>query len=160
MKAVSSSGPPARRAAAFTLIEVLVSLAIFAMGAVVLGATYVNVLNSYAVIARSHDSDEDARFACAQLLAEPDIQKAQTGDQFDSTGSRHVVWTSTIEPTTTPDLFTVTFQCEIDDPALKEPKKITQIFMLLRPTWSVAADRSKLFQDAKDRIAVIQGTKT
>ncbi|MSU69507.1 MAG: prepilin-type N-terminal cleavage/methylation domain-containing protein [Opitutaceae bacterium] len=152
-------GPPGRRREAFTLIEVLVSLAIFAMAAVVLGATYVNVLNSYAAMARSHDADEDARFARTQLLAEPDLQKAQDGDQFDSTGGRHITWTATVEPTTIADLFTVTFRCEITDPALSEPKKITQILTLLRPTWSDPVERSKRLQEAKDRIAELPGRK-
>src|SRR5471032_2181731 len=95
-------------AAAFTLLEVLVALAIFAMASIVLGATYVNVLNSYAAIDRDRDADEDVRYAVAQLRAIPDILTAQAGDQFDSTNSRHVIWTCTIEPTAIADLFTVT----------------------------------------------------
>ena len=36
----------------FTLVEVLVALAIFALGAVVLGSAYLNVLNSYEAVSR------------------------------------------------------------------------------------------------------------
>lgn len=149
---------PPFRLRAFTLIEVMVALAIFALAAVVLGATYVNILTSYAVIDRDRDADEDVRFACSQLRAIPDLLTAQAGDQFDSTNNRHVVWTATIAPTNIADLFTVTFNCEItgDGP---DPKKITQTFTLFRPTWSDAVQRSQLLQDAKDRIAAIQGAK-
>ena len=147
-----------RRIQAFSLIEVLVALAIFAMAAIVLGATYVNVLNSYAAIDRDRDADEDVRFAISQLRGIADLTTAQAGDQFDSTNNRHVTWTCTIEPTTIADLFTVTFNYELDDPGV-DPKKGTQTFTLFRPTWSDAVQRSQLLQDAKDRIAAMQQAK-
>jgi general secretion pathway protein I len=146
------------RTPAFSLIEVLVALAIFAMAAIVLGATYVNVLNSYAAIDRDRDADQDVQFAISQLRAIPDLLTAEAGDQFDSTNNRHVTWTCTIEPTTIADLFTVTFNCELDDPGV-DPKKSTLTFTLFRPTWSDAVQRSQLLQDAKDRIAAIQQAK-
>src|SRR5690349_10888438 len=70
----------------FTLLEVLISLAIVAMMAVVLGSAYINILNSYGMLARDHSNDEEVRFARTALLATTDIQKAQDGDEFDSTG--------------------------------------------------------------------------
>lgn len=144
--------------AAFSLLEVLVATAIFAMGFIVILSTYANILTSYEGIRRDRDSDEDVKFARAALLAEPDIQKAQDGDEFDSTGGRHVQWTSVIEPSDTmPDLFSVTFDCEITESGQGEPQKVTQTFMALRPTWSDPVERSKLVQDVKDRIAEIQG---
>ena len=85
---------------AFTLLEVIVALAIFALAAIVLGAAYVNVLNAYEAVARGNQSDEDVRFARSQLLAEPDQTKAETGSDFVSTGSRGVKWHATIEATT------------------------------------------------------------
>lgn len=140
----------------FTLLEVMVSLAIFALMAVVLGAAYINVLNSYAAAARSRDADEEAAFACQQLLMEPDVDKARQGDQFDTADGRHVVWSATIDPTTTADLFTVVFLCEVSGAGQEEAKKVTRTFNTLRPTWSDPAERTKLLSDAKDRIAEIQ----
>ena len=148
--------PPAG-AGGFTLMEVLVALAIFAFSAIVLASAYVNVLTSYAIASRSRAADEDASFACSLLLAEPDIDKARDGDQFESTSGRHVTWTATIDPTAIADLFTVVFTCEVADPTQGEPRKIIQTFTLLRPTWSDPLERAKLLQDAKDRIAEIQG---
>ena len=48
---------------AFTLVEVLVALTIFALSAIILGSSYVNVLNSYAVAKRTAQSSEDVVFA-------------------------------------------------------------------------------------------------
>src|SRR5688500_13870574 len=47
----------------FTLVEVLVALCIFAMAAVVLGASYLNVLNSYEIVSRGMQVNEDFAFA-------------------------------------------------------------------------------------------------
>ena len=137
---------------AFTLIEVLIALSIFAMAAVVLGAAYVNVLLSYETAARSTQGDEDVRFARAQLLAIADPKKIEEGGDFDSPGGRRVHWSAQIESTETADLFLVHFLCEINDPAAPDAPKIAQDFRVLRPTWSDPAERDKLRQDARQRI--------
>jgi len=136
----------------FTLIEVLIALSIFAFAAVMMGASYVNVLLSYEIAARSTQGDEDVKFARAQLLAIADPKKIEEGGDFDSTGGRRVHWSAQIEPTETADLFLVHFLCEINDPATPEAQKVAQDFRVLRPTWSDPAERDKLRQDARQRI--------
>lgn len=143
----------------FTLLEVLVALMIFALAAVVLGSAYVNVLNSYMIAARSNQTEEDVAFARAQLLAEPDRKLVEEGGDFESTNNRRVKWTATIVSTTINDLFTVTFVCEITDPAIPDPEKVTQTFTILRPTWSDPVERGKLLLDVQNRIAELQGKK-
>jgi general secretion pathway protein I len=148
------------RRSGFTLIEVLVALAIFALTAVVLGAAYLNVLNSYEVARRSNMNDSDVSFARSQLLAQADLPTAQTGAEFDDhmpDGDRHVKWTAEIEPASTTDLFTVTFTCVITDPRAPAPRTVVETFMLLRPTWSDPTARTTLRQDAASRIALVQG---
>jgi len=145
------------RARGFTLLEVLVALAVFALAAVMLGSGYINVLNAYESARRGHTHEEDISFARAQLLAEPDRNKAEQGDDFDSAGGGRVTWHSKIEPTATADLFQVTFTCEIAETnvRLRQPP-VTETFMLLRPTWSEGIDTSKLRQAAKDRIVELR----
>ncbi len=154
--------PPASRLGhrrGFTLLEVLAALTIFALGAVVLGASYVNVLTSYSVAARSRDVDQDLVFVRQQLLAESDVEKAKAGSEFDGTGGRHVRWTAEIEPhETIVDLFKTTLSFESFDAADDQPKKVEETLMLLRPSWVTdAAKRSTLLQAAKDRIKEING---
>jgi general secretion pathway protein I len=133
---------------------------IFALSAVVLGSTYVNVLNSYEAVSRGNTRDEDVAFARAQLLAEPDRAKVEAGAEFDAVENRHVRWSATIASTAMPDLFTVTFVCEVTDSNKgSEPEKTTQTFTVLRPTWSDATEKTQLRQALRDRIAEIQGTK-
>jgi general secretion pathway protein I len=141
---------------AFTLIEVLVALLIFAMTAVVLGGAYLNVLNSYEVAQRANVNDNDVTFARSQLLVIADLPTAQAGAEFDD-GNRHVKWTAEIDPADTTDLFTVTFTCVITEPGTAPTKTVVETFMLMRPTWSDPSARTTLRQNAASRIAVVQG---
>jgi type II secretion system protein I len=137
----------------FTLIEVLVALAILALSVIVLGSAYVNVLNAYDLAGRSNAYEEDIRFARAQLLAEPDRTKAEEGQNFDTPAGQHLRWEAKIEDTETPNLFEVTFTCEISETGTKEsPPPVKETFMLDRPTWADATVNSKLMGDVKQRI--------
>jgi general secretion pathway protein I len=144
----------------FSLIEVLVALMIFALAAVVLGAAYVNILQSYETAGRAGQEDQDVAYARQELLLQPDLATAEKGDEFDTVDGRHVSWTAAITPAATTDLFTVVFTCEAAEPPPKAATKVTQTFMLLRPTWSEAADRTNLRQAAATRIADAQAKKT
>ena len=146
--------PRAASRRGFTLLEVLIALAIFTMAAVVLGAAYVNILNAYDVAQRTNARNEELTFARSQLLATTNRDDAEKGADYDSlTG--HVNWHAEIDPTPTVDVFAVTFICEIRG---QKDETYTQKFMVLRPTWSDPVDRSKLLADVKARIAKIQGT--
>jgi general secretion pathway protein I len=149
---------PVRRG--FTIIEVLVALAVFAITAVVLGAAYLNVLNGYEIARHANENDTDVSFARSQLLVQSDLQTAETGAEFDDTlpdGDHHVKWTAEIEPAGTTDLFSVTFTCTITEPGNLQPRKVVEHLMLLRPTWSDPTDRATLRQNAASRIALVQG---
>jgi prepilin-type N-terminal cleavage/methylation domain-containing protein len=157
MNAVLSPVPRRLVSRGFTLLEVLLSLMIFVMAAVVLGSSYVNVLNGYDVAQHANARNEEVDFARAQLLAEPDHDKAGQGGEYDSTNGRHVSWHAQIDPTQTADVFAVAFTCEINDPSAHGPETVTENFMVLRPTWSDPTKRTTLMEAAKEQIDKIQG---
>lgn len=137
------------------------SILIFALAAIVLASAYVNVLNSYLLVEKFAQSNADLSFARSLVLTEPDRKKLEQGGEFDTTDNRHVKWEVEILSTTTADLFTVNFTCMIGAAGEPEPQKTTQTFTLLRPTWSIdPAERSKLREEAKQRILELQGKKT
>jgi len=141
----------------FTLLEVLVALAIFAMAAVVLGATYVNALNAYAAASRHNEYDTDLRFIRAAVLTEPDREKAEQGGDLDLGGGKRAHWQASIAPTDSVDLFSVAWTCDITDPARSKPYRASQTFLLLRPTWSDPVERTKIMDVVKQRILELQG---
>lgn len=146
------------RSGAFTLVEVLVALTIFALAAVVLGASYVNILNSYEVVSRGTVVNEDFAFARQLVLTQPDRKKLEEGGEFDTSGGRRARWSVEITSTNLPNLFDVAFTCEIADPARPEPDRVVQQFRLIRPTWVIdAAEQGKIKEDVKTRILEIQG---
>jgi general secretion pathway protein I len=145
-----------RRRSGFSLIEVMVALAIFALVAVVLGSAYVNVLNGYEVARNANANDFDIAFARSQLLTQSDLPTAQNGAEFDD-GERHVKWTAEIDPAGTTDLFTVTFTCSITGRPTDDPKNVVETFVLLRPTWSDPTAQTTLRAAAAARIAQVQG---
>jgi len=140
------------RSSGFTLIEVLIAIAILATAAIAIGVGYVNVLNGYEVARQATISDPEMAFARAQLLAQPDVELARQGGDFDSNDGRRVRWTATIEPTNMADLFTVTFVCEMAGTNTQKEQRVQQVFRVLRPTWSVGADRETLRAASRDRI--------
>jgi general secretion pathway protein I len=140
----------------FTILEVLVALAIFAGSAVLLGATYLNVLNGYAFIEHQGEYLNELKFARSVLLAEPDLETAEKGGDFEEAKGRRVSWKATIDPTETADLFAVTFECEINAPDLKQPVHTTEVFRVMRPTWSKVDERDKLRAAARTRILQLQ----
>ena len=138
---------------AFTLVEVLVSLAIFAVAAVVLGAAYVNILVNYqSMRAWSADRDELA-FARATLLAEPDRAKAERGGELTLLAGGNLRWKATITELPRADLFKVALDLEIAPPSPAPVRHEQQVFVLLRPTWSDPAQREKLRTAFRESLA-------
>jgi len=145
----------------FTLLEVLMALVIFALAATVLAGAYLNVINSYSILARGNQLDSDLAYARSLVVLEPDIKKLENGGEFDTTDNRHAKWSVDVQPTTTADLFTVTFTCEFTGTSGGESQKNVETFMLLRPTWSIdPAARGQLRLDTKNRILELQAKKT
>lgn len=136
----------------FSLIEVLVSLAIFALAAVVLGATYVNVLTSYDAVSRRHAHAQDVQLMRAAVIAEPDRKVVEEGGEMTLPGNRTARWEATVEEADIADLFRVTLHGEIRDSSRDQPWVQDEVFMLLRPTWSDPALRDKLRQATRERL--------
>ncbi len=143
------------RKRAFTLVEVLIAIAILATAAIALGIGYVNVLTGYEIARQATVSEPEMRFARMQLLAQPDVELARQGGEFDASDGRRVRWTASIDPTQLADLFTVTFECEIVGTGAQNGQKVQQVFRVLRPTWSAEADRASLRAASRDRITKI-----
>jgi general secretion pathway protein I len=140
------------RVAGFTLIEVLVSLAIFALAAVVLSAAYLNVLSSYQAAARRQRGEEDWKLVRATVVAEPDRNLVEQGGSLPLPDQRRLRWSATIEPTAVADLFAVTLQAELERATEAEAWTRSERVMLLRPAWSDAGERAQLRAATKARL--------
>ncbi len=141
-----------RTVSGFSLIEVVVALALFAMASVVLTASFVNAL-----LAREHGQSNDLRHADIravrmQLLLEPNLNDAEEGDRYQTLNNGTANWQAAIEPTNVVDLFQVQLRIEFSEPQEQQEATHTESLYLLRPTWSKSDERSTLLQDKKDAL--------
>ena len=137
---------------AFTLVEVLISLAIFALAAVVLSAAYLNIISSYSGMGGRQQAEEDWKWLRLSVLSEPDRKKVEDGGRLALPSGQQLVWTATIEPTDVADLFRVSLKGETAQTTGPEAWQRNQTVQLLRPTWSDPADREKLRDITRQRL--------
>jgi general secretion pathway protein I len=142
-----------RRLAGFTLIEVLVSIAIFALAAVVLGSAYVNVLSGYQRMRGSTLDGSDVAFVRAIVLAEPNREVVEKGGDLRRADQSTLHWRAEIEPTNRADLFRVTLECELPTSSPGPARRVRDSFLVLRPTWSEPAEREKLRAKFREELA-------
>ncbi len=138
---------------AFTLVEVLISLAIFALAAVVLAAAYLNVLGSYQAVARRQQGEEDWKLVRIAVLSEPDRTKVEEGGRLPLADGTNLLWTAKIDETEIADLFAVTVHAEPEIATGSDNHARDQKLMLLRPGWSDPAERARLRAATQQRLA-------
>jgi general secretion pathway protein I len=143
----------------FTLIEVLMSLAIFALAAVSLGAAYSNVLMGRLALQQDEQRLDDLARCRAALLETPGFDDVETGGEIHLPGGRTARWKGKIEATAVSDLFAVQLTAEIEKDGGGEPEEFNETRMLLRPTWSIPSDRQKIRDEARQRLEKERGYK-
>ncbi len=134
-----------------TLLEVLISLAIFAVAAVALGAAYVNTLGAQRAATNMNRENGNWRIARTLVLAEPSRLKAERGGELRLAGDQRLKWEARIEATLLADLFQVTLRGRLQDTGKESGHEYAETFMVLRPTWSDPAERERLRNEAKER---------
>lgn len=143
----------------FTLIEVLMSLAIFALAAVSLGAAYSNVLLGRLALQQDEQRLDDFARCRAALMETPGFDDVEAGGEIHLPGGRTARWEGKIEATAVSDLFAVQLIAEIERADGAEAEEFTETRMLLRPTWSIPSDRQKIRDDARQRLEKERGYK-
>lgn len=141
------------RGRGFTLVEVLVSLAIVAIAGLVLATAHTNVMRDHDAIIHRISHDNDLALVRASLFAAADREKAEAWNDVPLPDNRKARWRAEITPTQVADLFSVSCAVEVEGTGSAAAYQTTLNLMLLRPTWSLAADRETLRADARTRLA-------
>ena len=141
-----------KRSTAFSLIEVVVALAIFAMAAVILSSSFVNALLAREKGQSNDVRDADIRAVRMQLLLEPNLEDAEDGDIYQTLSNGEATWRATVEPTNVIDLFQVQLSIEFLEPQEDQHPGYQETLYLLRPTWSESDERSDLLEDKKQAL--------
>ncbi len=141
---------------AFTLLEVLVALAIFALAAVVLSSAYLNVITGYEMVRRNHAMEEDLRWVRSMVLQQADREEVEMGGDLESPYLGLVTWRALVEPLPVPDLFFVTLEISYSGEGELSAGELAQSFTLMRPTWSEPVDRAVLQEETAQRLREYQ----
>lgn len=139
--------------AGFTLIEVLVSLGIFALAAVVLGSAYVNILVGYQTMRATTAEKTDVGFARSLILNEPQRDLVEKGGEFRTADGGRLRWTARIEEAERADLFRVAVEYEISPAGPAPTRRRNETLLVLRPTWSDPLKREKLRMLFREELA-------
>mgnify|MGYP001187890816 FL=1 len=137
---------------AFTLIEVLIALALFALASSIIASAFINAL-----LARENNpsityKDIATQTARNQLLLEPDKDSAEEGTTIEALEIGEITWTSEILATDIVDLFECRISIEFLDLDSNAASSYRETLYLLRPTWSESDERSSLLQVKKDAL--------
>ena len=136
------------------------SLAIFALAAVSLGAAYSNVLMGRLALKQDEQRLDDLARCRAALMETPGFDDVENGGEIHLPGGRTARWKGKIEATAVSDLFAVQLTCELQSVADGDfGDEINETRMLLRPTWSIPSDRQKIRDEARQRLEKERGYK-
>lgn len=134
---------------AFTLIEVVIAIAIFSLTAGILLVAIGNAYSAQSALTKRDERREDRREIMRILLSESenDSDKLEDGGDYRSISGENIRWTAEAEETTQAGLFRVTVFIEWGRNSNKE----TFFFYAFRPDWKSQFDNQEvLLEDLRE----------
>lgn len=151
-KVPSPAGGLLPKARAFTLLEVLLAVALFAIAVIVLAGAYVNVLEGMESVRTDRAFEQEIRWIREKVLLEPQLKEVEKGGEAPTLDFGMARWEVTVEPTGVADLFLVSLRVTMEGKDDVPEREAAEQFMLLRPGWSEPLERDKLRNEARTRI--------
>lgn len=138
------------RQSAFTILEVVAALAIFAVSATVLASAYVNVLLAYQALERDQRVQQDIRTLYLEVL------NIETREDFEEGGFRSVPhlgevnWRTDLEIRGVANLFRAEIHLTFRDPDTDRAVEQRRVFTLFRPDWATEDENAPLRERTRD----------
>lgn len=136
----------------FTLVEVMMAMALFGIAVVAFSGAYINVINAFAVIQVDQAFEQDLTLIRQQVLILQDVEDLEEGGEVFTGSHGEATWRVEYEPTLVADLFKLTLFMEILDPEKGMMREVVETHYLTRPTWSDPVERATLQADTRDRL--------
>ncbi len=137
---------------AFSLIEVVLSLGLFALVVGVLAQCCQNALLSLEAVARDRAREEDVAFVRRQVLAIKDKAKLEEGGQVETPTAGTAEWRAEVEPGPVSDLIKLKLTVQLPEKDKMAPLTVTRTLYVLRSGWMEAQDKDRLIQERREAI--------
>ena len=144
---MTRSGP----ASGFSLVEVVIAIAIAGIAFIVLTETFFNVLLTVDSLEAETDFEKDVRFVRRVVIQIADRDEVEEGGEITTLDLGEAEWSAEVEETDIVDLFTVDLRIVFENPE-GEPVTHEERLHLLRPTWSDPIESSAILSEVRDRI--------
>ena len=147
-----------RRRRGFTLLEVLLALALFAFSGLVLASAYVNILDSLDKVRLDQSLEDELALVRTQVLLQPELEAIEEGGEVPTLDHGMARWSAVVTPSErVADLFRVELAIELEGRARNEKpalaRQITQSLWLLRPDWSEPTERDAVREERRRELA-------
>lgn len=136
----------------FTIMEVILALALFTVAVTVLAGAYVNILNAFEAVKLDQAYEQDLALVRKQVLAIGDVGELEKGGEVVTGSHGTANWTVEYESTELADLFQVTLFVELYPKDSDEAAEVEQTLYLTRPTWSDPVERETLRAETAKRL--------
>lgn len=140
-----------RNSSGFSLIEVVIAIAVAGIAFFVLTETFFNVLLTLDGLESQSDYQKDVRFVRREIVQIADRDELEDGGEITTLDLGEAVWEVELEETEIVDLFEMSLFIEFENPN-GSPIEYREILYLLRPTWSDPIESSAILSDVRDRI--------
>jgi type II secretory pathway pseudopilin PulG len=140
-----------RNRTGFSLVEVVIAIALAGTAFIVLTETFFNVLLTLDKLEAETDFEKDVRFVRREVIQIADRDELEQGGEITTLDLGKAEWDAEIEETETVDLFKLRLSIDFENPA-GEPVEYREILYLLRPTWSDPIESSAILSEVRDRI--------
>ena len=137
---------------AFSLIEVMVAVALFAIAVTVLSQSFLNGLVPLAQFKKQRSVEQDVRFVRRQVFSIKDRKELEEGGEIETATSGLAQWEVEIEQAGVIDLHKVTLTIRFAGNKRYKAQTVSRTHYLLRPLWSDADERSELLQEKRELV--------
>ena len=139
------------RQGGFSLIEVVIAIAIAGAAFIVLTETFFNILLTLESLESQSDYQRDVRFVRSQIIQIADREELEEGGEITTLNLGEAEWRAEVEETETVDLFKLDLEIAFENPE-SEPIEWAETLYLLRPTWGDSFERGALLDEVRRRI--------
>lgn len=153
---LGSKAGPARNPLGFSLLEVVIAIALFGMAVGALGSAYLNTISAVDRVQLDHALEQDLALVRQVALLKESVEELEEGGEIETGSHGLAIWSAEYEYTGVADLFKVSLFIELEGAEgegeeEEEERKVEQTLYLTRPTWSDPTERGALREETRQR---------